>query len=79
MEFDNNRENLEIKFECLQEVVVGVEYYRGKYHVTPTTEGETLQTKEKYMTDDLTIDPVPRYDVSNTSGGTTIFIASEVE
>lgn len=53
--------------------------YEGDYEITPTVDGMTLETKQRYMTDDVTIKAIPFYEVSNTSGGNTIYIADEIE
>lgn len=78
MQFDDNREELEIQFECFQEIVKDAEYYKGDYDVIPTVDGVVLQTKDKYLEKDVNVKPIPHYETSNTSGGTTIYIASEV-
>jgi hypothetical protein len=52
--------------------------YEGDYEVTPKTTEQILYTKHKTMSDDLTVKAIPRYDVSNLSGGKTIYIANEV-
>ena len=57
---------------------VGGEAYIGDYTVTPKVVAQTMPTKGKVLTDDVTIHAIPRYDVSNTSGGKTIYIANEV-
>lgn len=51
--------------------------YEGDYNVTPTVHGETLQTKDKYMEEDLEIKPIPIYETTNNSGGLTVYIAKE--
>ena len=53
--------------------------YEGDYEVTPTVDGLELNTKDKYMSDDVTIRAIPFYEVSNTSGGNTVYIAGEIE
>lgn len=62
-------------------VTVGVagKTYEGSYDVTPTVDGLTMNTKEKYMKENVNVMPIPYYDVSNTSGGTTVYIADELE
>ena len=52
--------------------------YDGPYEITPRVTAQTLPTARKILTDDLTVREIPRYDVSNTAGGKTIFIANEV-
>lgn len=53
--------------------------YEGDYDVMPTVEGQALQTKHKFMKDDITILAIPFYEVSNPSGGNTVYIADEIE
>ena len=60
-------------------VVDVTEQYMGDYEVTPTVDGFTLPTRRKLMTRDLTIKEIPYYDVSNTSGGSTVYIGEEIE
>lgn len=58
---------------------IGVEVYDGEYEVTPKMfEGQTLATKNKLMEDDVVVLEVPYYEVDNTSGGTTVYICTEV-
>ena len=54
------------------------EQYVGDYTVIPKLDQQVLKTKQKVMTDDLTVKEIPVYEVSNTSGGTTFYIAKEV-
>lgn len=53
--------------------------YDGDYAVTPAVEAQTMKTKGKAMADDVTVHGIPVFEVSNASGGSTVFIASEVE
>ena len=53
--------------------------YEGEYEVTPSTsEDIVLNTAEKYMDADVTIKKILYAEVSNTTGGTTVTIGSEV-
>lgn len=54
------------------------EKYEGSYSITPKVEAQTMPTKEKVMVDDVTIKAIPFFDVSNTSGGSTVYIAKEI-
>ena len=54
------------------------EEYEGAYEVTPKVEQQTLPTKDKHMTDDVTIKSIPFFSVSNETGGNTVYIAREV-
>ena len=53
--------------------------YEGEYEVTPTVDGLSLPTRQKYMTDDVKIHAIPFFEVSNPSGGSTFYIADEIE
>lgn len=54
------------------------EYYAGNYEVIPKTENQVLKTKDKLMSDDVTIKEIPFFEVSNLAGGTTCYIGKEV-
>ena len=60
----------------VDEIKTGVDAdnYEGAYAVTPKFEQQTLHTKDKLMTDDVTIDEISVVKVSNTSGGNTVII-----
>ena len=51
--------------------------YEGEYVITPTIDGQTLETANKMLIDDVTINAIPYQDVSNPQGGRTITIAFE--
>lgn len=57
---------------------VGGEKYEGSYDITPKVEAQTLPTKEKVLLDDMRIRAIPFFSVSNTSGGSTVYIAKEI-
>lgn len=48
--------------------------YGGPYDATPTVDGLTLATKQKLMTKDVSVEPIPIGSVSNDSGGRTVTI-----
>jgi hypothetical protein len=56
---------------------IGGSPYEGEYVVTPKVDQQIMPTKGKVMTNDLTVKAVPVFRVSNTSGGTTVYIANE--
>lgn len=56
-----------------------IEVYIGDYDVTPTMEEIVLATNKKLMTDDVTVHKIPVYETTNPTGGTTVYIAMEVE
>ena len=57
---------------------LGGEEYQGAYEVTPKVEAQTMPTKHKVLKDDITVKSIPYFNVSNTSGGSTVYIGNEV-
>ena len=57
---------------------IGGEEYKGDYIITPKVEAQTMPTKDKVLTEDVTIKSIPFFNVSNTSGGSTVYIGNEV-
>lgn len=57
---------------------IGYTDYTGEYEVTPKVESQTMPTKDKHMTDDVKINAIPYFEVSNNAGGVTIYIGKEV-
>lgn len=56
------------------------ESYDGEYSVTPSTDEDVvLKTKDKIMSDDLTVKKIPYEMTSNDSEGITVYIGKEVE
>ncbi len=51
---------------------IGYEDYTGPYSVKPKTEPQSLSTADRHLTDDVTIDAIPYYEVSNATGKTII-------
>lgn len=48
--------------------------YDGEYSVTPRFAEQNLETKNKLMTDDVTVEIIPAYEVPNIAGGLTVTI-----
>lgn len=67
-----------VNFGEVQTVSVGGELYKGDYTVTPKVDPQMLRTKGKLLTDNVTVKSIPIFEVSNTSGGATVYIGSEV-
>lgn len=58
--------------------IIHTDIYQGDYTVIPKAhEATILETRDKTLTDNVTVTKVPFHETSNLSG-TTIFIASEV-
>lgn len=53
-------------------------WYEGEYEVTPSVDPQVLETAQKTMKRDVEIKAIPFFNVSNSSGGTTVYIGSEV-
>ena len=51
---------------------IGYEDYPGPYTVTPKVGSQSLNTADKHMVRDVTIEPIPYYEVSNQNGKTII-------
>lgn len=79
VKFAASGQRFSAEFGKVQQVtVLEVEQYKGTYEATPQMEAQTLATKDKYLREDVQINAIPIIRVSNTSGGTTVFIANEV-
>ena len=46
--------------------------YDGEYIVTPKTEEQSLQTKERVAMEDITVKEIPFFEVANATGETII-------
>jgi hypothetical protein len=76
--FTEAGKNVNAEFGEFQFVTIDSEPYEGDYTVTPKVSEQTMPTKGKVMQDDVTVKPVPFFNVGNTSGGNTVYIASEI-
>lgn len=55
------------------------ETYAGPYEVTPSTIGaQTLETADKILSDDVTVNKIPYWETSNQYG-ITVYIGNDVE
>ena len=57
---------------------IGYQMYSGEYEVTPKVTSQILETSQKVMNNDVTINKIPIFEVSNSSGGITVSIGKEV-
>ena len=53
-----------------------VPLYEGEYEVTPAVGEQILPTAQKLMEENVTVKAIPIFNVSNTSGGSTFYIAT---
>lgn len=58
----------------VQPVIGDATPYEGEYEILPMPEAQRLPTAKRYCTEDIRVRGIPFYEVSNTSGGTTIII-----
>lgn len=61
--------------EIVPVVISELAPYTGAYTVTPKPAAQRLATRQKRMTDDVTVQAIPYYEVSNESG-TTVTIGA---
>lgn len=77
--FSESDQSIDADFGEIQTVnLSSMPVYKGDYSVTPKVSGQTMQTKGMAMLEDVTIHPIPFFNVSNTSGGDTVYIAKEM-
>lgn len=50
----------------------GIEQYKGDYAVIPKTTKQELDTKNKMMKDNVTVQRIPYHEVSNQAGTTIV-------
>lgn len=48
--------------------------YMGVYEITPLVDSQVIPTANKFMSQDVTVKEIPRYNVSNEKGGFTFII-----
>lgn len=53
-----------------------IEAYNGSYEITPQIVQQVMYTQNKYMSKDVNIKAIPYYDVSNSMGGSTVYIGT---
>lgn len=51
--------------------------YEGPYIVTPMTQDQTLETRDKLMAENVLVLEIPYYETTNEQGGYTVIIADE--
>ena len=80
VKFRETDKSFGIKFSEVQKVTeyIGGEEYEGEYVVTPKVTEQSLPTKEKVLIEDITIKEIPFYNVSNASGGNTVYIGDKI-
>lgn len=59
--------------------MVDIPEYSGSYVVIPDTKDQQLETKNKWMTDDILVKEIPYYETSNQQNGITVYIANSLD
>lgn len=77
-EFDLDGMSFDPEFDVNVNTQGDVVPYTGDYIVDPDFATQILGTKEKYMLDDVTVNPIEVARVSNPAGGRTIYIGGEI-
>lgn len=72
--FQNSNQHIQIGFSQIQLVKEFGEAYEGDHIITPSRAEQIMPTKNKQMTDNVTVEAIPFYEVGNNSHGTTFII-----
>lgn len=70
--------HINVNVSAITKVLPESDVFSGPYSVVPKIKAQTLNTADKYMAKDVSVDAVPFYSVSNQSGGNTVYIAKEL-
>ena len=71
-------QEFELEVEPALMVYTGGEPYVGEYEVTPKVEQSTvLETTNKVLAKDITVQKIPQFEVSNEADGKTLIIGEE--
>lgn len=63
-----------IAVDIYRATIEGGAPYSGPYNVVPDFNGTTLETKNKSLSDDISVEPIYVSRTTNPSGGTTVYI-----
>lgn len=67
--------DLDVDFGAVSQIGdADLDPYDGDYQVRPQLAAQKLDTAQKYMVEDMKIEEIPIYAVSNNAGGTTVTI-----
>lgn len=65
--------------EVIEAPTSDIPVYDGEYSVKPKVDEQALETAGKMMRDDVRILSIPFFSVSNSTGGSTVYIGTEDE
>lgn len=66
---------LKLKARVQLPASVTADVYDGDYEILPAVDAKKLETKHKFMQDNVTVLAIPYYEVSNDQNGFTAIIA----
>ena len=70
--------HINVNVSAITKILPEGDVFSGPYNVVPKVNAQTLETADKYMTQDVSVDAVPFYSVSNQYGGNSVYIAKEL-
>lgn len=56
-----------------------IETYTGEYDIDPDFAQQVLETRNKLMADNVTVEPIEVQRVSNAAGGRTVYIGGLID
>lgn len=79
IDFNISEQYFNLKIKNIQQITNNVnDIYDGSYEAVPSVKKQILETKNKIMTNNLTIREIPYFKTDNTFGGSTVYIGEEV-
>lgn len=72
--FEEQSKTFDAQFSSVQIIGGGGDPYEGEYEITPKVNKQTIATRGKVMSDDVTILAIPYAEVANATGGQTVTI-----
>ena len=76
VKFNSSTQRIPVQFKSLQTISgePNFEEYQGSYTVIPAVTEQVLATDDCVMREDLVVEKIPFFKVSNTKGGETVTI-----
>ena len=83
LEISSDKEDMAFNIDLSDhdDILIGFDFegvYTGSYEIDPTVNGYTLETANKRMLKDLTVNQIGVSTVDNAQGGFTVTIAGNV-
>ena len=67
-------QEIDVKQDGITINVYDVPFYEGEFSVSPKFTEQILETAQKILKEDVRVEKIPYFEVSNNSGGTTVTI-----